>query len=175
MKCIKCGYAMEPEAPRALVAEVRGKQVQVQIAAPQCSNCKRVVLNAKSRRAYRRSAADAYRRDHSLLTTHELDQLRRSLGMTWKQFADYVPVGTATLKRWMGGEIQSESMDMLVRLKADFNFIQKAADDLLVRLTESGSVFSRVMEMPTQPSQYRRRLRVEDVCEAADTDLALCA
>ena len=57
--------------------------------------------------------------------------------MTWKQFAEYVHVGVATLKRWMGGEIQTPSLDLLVRLKADLTFAQRAADELLSRLADN--------------------------------------
>ena len=137
MKCIRCGHAMEEAAPRALVAEVRGERVDVQVIAPQCQHCGRVVLNSKGRRMYNRAGADAYRRAHDLLTTSEIDQMRRSLGMTWKQFAEYVHVGVATLKRWMGGEIQTPSLDLLVRLKADLSFAQRAADELLSRLADN--------------------------------------
>ena len=45
---------------------------------------------------YSRAGADAYRRAHDLLTTSELDQMRKNLGMTWTQFAEYVHVGVAT-------------------------------------------------------------------------------
>src|SRR5579864_112102 len=131
MKCIKCGHQMEGEALRTLTAEVRGERVQVEVLTPQCSHCGRIVLNGKGRRMYHRAASDAYRSAHGLLTTREIDQLRRGLGMTWKQFADYVSVGLATLKRWMGGEIQSPSLDLLVRLKADLSFVQRAAEELL--------------------------------------------
>ena len=44
MKCIKCGHVMEEAAPRDLVAEVRGESMDVQVIAPQCQHCGRVVL-----------------------------------------------------------------------------------------------------------------------------------
>src|SRR4051794_24664882 len=102
MKCVKCGHAMET-GPTTLTTEVRGEQVQVEIVATKCSGCERVVLGRKARRAYIRAAGDAYRSQNDLLTSKEIDVLRRNLAMTWKQFADYLGVGLATLKRWMGG------------------------------------------------------------------------
>ena len=127
MKCIKCGNAMV-EGYRALTAEVRGEHLPVEICVPHCSHCGRVVLKGKSRRMYHRAAADAYRKAHHLLTAVELHEMRRSLGMTWMQFAEYVGVGIATLKRWIGGEIQTPSLDRLVRLQADLTFMQEATN-----------------------------------------------
>jgi putative zinc finger/helix-turn-helix YgiT family protein len=134
MKCIKCGHQMQTVKALAMDAEVRGEEVLVHVDAMQCRHCQRTLLDRKGRRAYARAAADAYRQRHKLLTTADFLEMRQNLGMTWKQFADYVPVGVATLKRWLGGEIQSPPMDMLVRLRADASFAQRAADELFMRL-----------------------------------------
>jgi len=174
MKCIKCGHTVESEALHKLVAEFRGERLEVQVAVRQCSHCKRVVLDGKSRRAYHRAVSDAYRREHELLTARDIDRLRRNLGMTWKQFAEYVCVGIATLKRWMGGEIQTPSLDSLIRLKADLSFAQRAADDLLVRLANS-SAYASTVEAVTPITTHRRRPTIPEVWTAVDTDLALCA
>ena len=79
---------------------------------------------------YHRAGSDGYRQEHGLLTASEIDRLRRNLGMTWKQFAEYTNIGIATLKRWMGGEIQTPSLNSLVRLKADPSFAQRALEEL---------------------------------------------
>lgn len=177
MKCIKCGHAMEQAAPRTLVAEIRGERLDVQVIAPQCPQCGRVVLNSKGRRMYNRGAADAYRRTHDLLTTLELDQMRRNLGMTWKQFAEYVSVGIATLKRWMGGEIQTPSLDLLVRLKADWPFAQRAAEELLTRLAANSTEYKSSVVTMTLAGGRRARSRqvIEWQSEAANTRLGLAA
>jgi putative zinc finger/helix-turn-helix YgiT family protein len=174
MKCIKCGHTMEPAAPATLIAEVRGERLEVQVVAPHCKHCGRVVLDSKGRRMYGRAGADAYRSRHGLLTTHQLDQMRRDLGMTWKQFAEYVSVGIATLKRWMGGEIQTPSLDLLVRLKADLNFARRAADELLTRLAANATEYMPGAAMLASPANRRTRTRpaVEWQVGAANTDLA---
>jgi putative zinc finger/helix-turn-helix YgiT family protein len=136
MRCTKCGHEM---AMRDLTmkADVRGESFDVRMEASQCGQCGRVSLSGKSRKMYNRLATDAYRAHHGLLTTRELDALRRNLGMPWTTFAEFVGVGIATLKRWISGEIQSPSLDQLVRLKADLEFVEKSRNELLVRLSMS--------------------------------------
>jgi putative zinc finger/helix-turn-helix YgiT family protein len=175
MKCIKCGHAMELATPRTLVAEVRGEHLEVQVVASHCPSCGRVVLNSKSRRMYNRAAADAYRRAHDLLTTSELDQMRRNLGMTWKQFAEYVCVGIATLKRWMGGELQTPSLDSLVRLKADLSFAQRAADELLTRLVANSAEYAVSVSTATPATSRRARQVIVWESGATITGLGLAA
>ena len=134
MKCIECGHVVEPEAPRTVEAELKGENVSVELNAPQCANCGEVVLLGKHVRAYHRAVSDAYRRKVGLLTTDEIDRLRRNLDMTLPEFASYVSVGIATLKRWRRGEIQTEALDRLVRLRADLQYAESAARELRARL-----------------------------------------
>lgn len=161
MKCIKCGHQMQTVKGLAMDAEVRGEEVLVHVDASQCAHCHRVVLDRKARRAYGRAAADAYRKQHRLLTTADFVEMRRNLGMSWKQFAEYVPVGVATLKRWLGGEIQSPALDVLVRLRADATFAQQAMDELFMRLA-TATVEQHGVSVKAQPT----------IVWAADTMLA---
>lgn len=173
MKCIKCGHAMEPAVPLALSAEVRGERFEVQVVAAKCAHCGRVLLNSKARRMYHRAGSDGYRRQHGLLTAAEIDRLRRNLGMTWKRFAEYANIGIATLKRWMGGEIQTPSLDLLVRLKADPSFAQRALEELLARLVPDSANVQIV-----DPAMHRRSVgsvRFEQAGAEADTADELAA
>lgn len=139
MKCIRCGHTMEPEAPRTVDAELRGLQLSVTVVAPQCPSCGRVAISGKTARAYHRAVSDAYRRKTGLLTTDDINRLRRDLAMTWHEFSEYVFVGIATLKRWMQGEIQSQALDRLVRLRSDLPFLEQTASELVVRLSAVGA------------------------------------
>ena len=38
---------------------------------------------------------------------------------TRDEFAAFLNIGVATLKRWLGGEIQNEALDELVQMKTD--------------------------------------------------------
>ena len=137
MKCISCGHVVEPEAPRTIETECKGERVSVTLRAPKCSNCDRVVILGRNVRAYDRAVSDAYRSKVGLLTTGELDRLRRNLNMKWSEFANYLFIGIATLKRWNRGEIQTQALDRLVRLRADPGFLEKAASELHERLTRA--------------------------------------
>ena len=175
MRCIKCGHQIGPATPVTLEAEVRGEIFAVEVTAPRCHNCGRVVLNSRARRMHFRAASDAYRKQHGLLTAAEIYRLRRGLGMTWKQFADYVGIGVATFKRWMGGEIQSEAYNSLVRLKADLKYAEQAASDLLAMLTLHSECVQPAIEVAAQTAVRRARRRVHHSPEAADTQYALAA
>ncbi len=66
--------------------------------------------------------------------------------MTLPEFASYVSVGIATLKRWRRGEIQTEALDRLVRLRADLQYAESAAGELrarLVRVAMTRDAFAR--------------------------------
>lgn len=147
MKCMKCGHVVEPEALRTVEAELKGEHVSVELNASQCANCGEVVLLGKHVRAYHRAVSDAYRRKVGLLTMDELDSLRRDLKMTLPEFADYVFVGIATLKRWRRGEIQTQALDRLVRLRADPRFLEEAKAELDRRL----AVAALMEEVPRRP------------------------
>lgn len=134
MKCIKCGHAVEPEALRTVDAELKGERVSVTLNARRCMHCGRVLILGRNARTYHRAVSDAYRRKVGLLTMTEIDRLRRNLAMTWPEFAGYVFVGIATLKRWRRGEIQTQALDRLVRLRADPSFLEEARRDLHRRL-----------------------------------------
>lgn len=137
MKCIKCGHVVESEALRTIDAELKGERVSVTLNAPQCMNCGRVVILGKNVRTYHRAVSDAYRRKVGLLTIDEIDRLRRNLKMTWPEFASYVFVGIATLKRWKRGEIQTQALDRLVRLRSDPRFLEAAQAELHRRLASA--------------------------------------
>lgn len=139
MKCIKCGHVVEQEALRTVEAELKGERVSVTLHAPRCMRCGRVVILGRNTRVYHRAVSDAYRRKVGLLTIGEIDHLRRNLAMTWPEFADYVSIGIATLKRWRRGEIQTQALDRLVRLRADPRFLEKAAAELRARLASAAA------------------------------------
>lgn len=137
MKCIKCGNVVEPEAPRTVETELKGEQISVEFDAPQCMNCGDVVILGRQVRAYHRAVSDAYRRKVGLLTMGEIESLRHNLSMSLPEFASHVGVGIATLKRWRRGEVQTEALDRLVRLRADLQYVEAAASELRARLAHA--------------------------------------
>jgi putative zinc finger/helix-turn-helix YgiT family protein len=102
-----------------MTAQVRGEEAPVRTEATVCDRCGFRVLSDEQSAAYAIASADAYREKHNLLTTKEIKDIRRRLGMTLRAFAKYLKVGEASPKRWEAGLVQDQAMDALIRLKAD--------------------------------------------------------
>lgn len=79
----------------------------------------------RKKNAYTIASADAYREKHNLLTTKELKEIRRRLGMSFRAFAQYLRVSEASPKRWEAGLVQDEAMDELIRVKTDLPTARK--------------------------------------------------
>ena len=68
---------------------------------------------------YMRLAADVYRRKHSLLTSEDIRERRERVNMAQEEFARYLGVGSASVKRWEVGQVQDRAMDNLIRVYTD--------------------------------------------------------
>lgn len=75
--------------------------------------------------------------------------------MSQQQFAEYLEVGPASVKRWELGEIQTPAMDQLVRLKTDVAFAKRMIAAL------SDRVASERRGARASDSSGRRRLRAK--------------
>src|SRR5204862_6635557 len=96
-----------------------GEETSVCTEAMVCNRCGFSAMTDVQSDAYTIASADAYRTKHRLLTTQELKQIRKRLGMTFHSFAKYLKVGVASPKRWEAGLVQDQAMDELIRLKSD--------------------------------------------------------
>ncbi|MCC6368737.1 MAG: type II toxin-antitoxin system MqsA family antitoxin [Bryobacterales bacterium] len=119
MKCFQCGKGKMVSKLADMTAHVRGEAVPVRTEATVCDRCGFQILSDEQSAVYTIASADAYRERHKLLTTKELKEMRRGLGMSFRAFAKYLKVGEASLKRWEAGLVQDEAMDELIRLKVD--------------------------------------------------------
>lgn len=57
------------------------------------------------------------RKKRGLLTSDEIKQMRRILGMSQREFADFIGVGEASVKRWETWLVQNKSTDLLMRAR----------------------------------------------------------
>jgi len=110
--------------------EVRGEPFTVETEAMVCDRCGFQVLTEEQSAAYTAAISDAYRRKHGLLTSEELREARKRLGLSQVQFAKYLKVGVASVKRWEAGLIQDEALDELIRLKTDLESARQNARSL---------------------------------------------
>jgi putative zinc finger/helix-turn-helix YgiT family protein len=156
---------MGPEAPQTVSAEVRGDTVGVTITAPKCGECGHVAILGKTFRIFTRAAADSYRRLHNLLTVEEMERVRKQLGMTREEFAEYVFVGIATFKRWLRGEIQSLAYDKLVRLRTDLQCLERSQTELVERLTAASPALDTSSVYMAIKSRVKAQAESAPTCE----------
>ena len=71
----------------------------------------------------RRLSADAiaiYRRKHGLLSAEDIRAVRKRFGLTQRDLARLLRLGSNTISRWEAGRnVQTEAMDVLLRLLRD--------------------------------------------------------
>jgi putative zinc finger/helix-turn-helix YgiT family protein len=120
MTCIKCRKAELTEQAADVTAEVKGETVLVSdFPALVCAECGYKTIHGRDMQEYMRAASDAYRRKHSLLTSVEICERRERLNKSQEEFARYLDVGVASIKRWELGQVQDRAMDRLIRISTD--------------------------------------------------------
>jgi putative zinc finger/helix-turn-helix YgiT family protein len=140
MTCIKCRKAELTEQVADLTAEVKGETVLVpQFPALVCTECGYKTIHGRDMQEYMRAASDAFRRKHSFLTSVDIRERRERLSKSQEEFARYLDVGVASVKRWELGQVQDRAMDRLIRISTD--------------VTEAYRNF-KVVEQLVSPTQY---------------------
>ena len=118
MICLKCESDDFELKPAAVVEqEFRGETFHVQTPLMECRHCHWQTLADGQMQELGRRTADAYRKKHGLLTSEEIRALRLSLDMSQQEFAAFLRVGEASVKRWESWKIQDASNDELIRVK----------------------------------------------------------
>lgn len=119
MKCPKCKKADLSNKKIDYAAEVRQVRVKINCVGLLCSKCGYKTFAPTQMAIFRRALNDAYRCKMKLLTSEQIKHARERLGMNQEEFAAYLGVGVASIKRWELGKIQDASSDQLMRLKSD--------------------------------------------------------
>ena len=132
MNCFKCGKAVQEETTR-LPGEYAGEKFEVATAAMVCPSCGYTTLHARQIDAFRTKLADLHRQKHALLTSQGIREIRARLGMTQEEFAEYLKVGVASVKRWELGQVQDRSSDELMRLKCSLPMAEQNVAEVLFR------------------------------------------
>ena len=158
--------------------EVRGLKFEVEGTALVCSNCGFQMIPADLLEEHGRLVDEAYRSAAGLLSAKEIRAARSRMRMSQQQFAEYLGVGEASVKRWEAGALPEKSSDDLIRLKTDPEFAQRNLEELCRRLgrkspTETASEIIYV----TVPSERRPRRfgwRTEGVRFSEGATLSVC-
>lgn len=108
-----CG-PMVPETIEKPMA-FRGVELNVPVARDVCGKCGMTASDIAAAGAVQREIAEKYRQAEGLLTGKEIRSLRQAKNLTQEELAAQMRVGVASIKRWENANIQSRSMDNLLR------------------------------------------------------------
>jgi putative zinc finger/helix-turn-helix YgiT family protein len=119
--CLRCdNETFVTKLDAVIEQQFRGETLYVPInVAWACSECGLVAVDDNQVDELRRHTADVYREKHGLLTSSAIRALRKFLKMNQRDFAAFVGVGEASIKRWETWLVQERSSDQLIRLKCD--------------------------------------------------------
>lgn len=127
MICLKCENDKFSEKSVRLDQEFKGKSIQVLANAMVCNSCGFIILNDEQANTLRKITADTFKENNKLLTSTQIKEYREKLQMSQAQFASYLGVGSASIKRWETFFIQDKSQDDLIRIKCDSSFAEMNA------------------------------------------------
>lgn len=117
MNCFACNEGTLKLGTGVVTREFKGRTYSVKVEGDVCSSCGYTIIEGSEAPKVMRQLADLYREDEKLLTSVEIQSRRSKLRMTQQEFADYLKVGVASVKRWEYGQVQERAMDELIRLK----------------------------------------------------------
>lgn len=198
MICIKCENEAFAEKPNSIIEqEFRDEQLSVKMTALACTKCGWTTLAPSQTDELRRLTADAYRQKHDLLTGVQIKALRKLLNMSQREFANFIGVGEASVKRWETWLVQEKSSDQLIRMKCEkelrdsiFNMPQtqdwvfKPVIQVTAYFAPNASVWSGqtlLQQSLKQANWSGKELSKKDlesqnrICQAANDELALAA
>ena len=118
--CPACGTGMEEKRGR-LRLPVNGEEISVASASHLgCPKCGEIVLRYEDARRLSADAIAIYRRKHGLLSAEDIRAIRKRFGLTQRDLARLLRLGSNTISRWEAGRnVQTEAMDVLLRLLRD--------------------------------------------------------
>jgi len=147
MKCINCGRGSLAPKDAIVEGQIRGEVYGVSTPALDCDKCGHSVLEGDAVQEHLRRLSDAYRSAHGLLTSQEIRNRRLALNMSQAEFARYLRVGIASIKRWELGAIQEELADEYLRLKTDPREAHRNAREVeSLTLSRSGTTWKEGAE-----------------------------
>jgi len=93
----------------------RGVNVKYETECFICPLCNTEAATVKQASAIQKSISDAYREKTGLLSGEKIKVKRKKLRLSQQELADRTKVGIASIKRWEGSQIQTKSMDKMLR------------------------------------------------------------
>jgi putative zinc finger/helix-turn-helix YgiT family protein len=121
MKCLNCDSTSFEQKKVRIKTDYNGESFEVLVPSFVCAKCQEQLMNSKQMNVLRQAAVDGYRQKYSLLTSQEIISLRKKLDMSQREFARYLDVGEASVKRWETYYAQEKAMDEHIRIKSDIS------------------------------------------------------
>jgi putative zinc finger/helix-turn-helix YgiT family protein len=126
MICLQCdNEEFLPKQDAVIEQEFRGEAFRIQMPALACAKCGWITVDLQQADELRKRTADAYRKKHELLTSDEIKAYRKLLRKTQREFAVWVGVGEASVKRWETYLVQDKSSDQLMRVKCETALLEQ--------------------------------------------------
>jgi len=133
MKCFECGKGRLQSRNAEVETNFRGEKLSIKACVEMCSKCGFQLVRPDHMGEFGRLVADEYRKRHGLLTGGEIRERREGLSMSQQQFAEYLGVGVASVKRWELGLVQDKAMNELMLLKTDPRKAEENLQNLRLR------------------------------------------
>lgn len=119
MRCVDCGKGRMRRKLTPVRHEIRGISFEVEDTVNVCDVCGFITIPWDRLRDHGRLVDATYRRLAGILTKEEIRESRRRLGLSQREFAAYLGVGEASVKRWERGVLPDKSSSDLIHLKTD--------------------------------------------------------
>ncbi len=119
MKCVECGKGRMKMRLARVPHEIRGLKFEVEDTVNVCDSCGFITIPLARADEHGRLVDATYRRLADILPAEEICEARQRLGMSQREFAEYLGVGEASVKRWEAGVLPDKSSSDLIRLKTD--------------------------------------------------------
>src|SRR3989344_1030621 len=100
MKCLQCRNVKFEKKKMRFSPEIKGEVIEVIAEAFVCLKCATPFMDAEQMNGLRKIAADFYRQKYGMLTSSDILHFREHLKMSQTEFANYLNVGEASIKRW---------------------------------------------------------------------------
>lgn len=115
--CMNCGFIENyKNINKIKTYEINGEKITCEVNVKICMVCGEELSGEKTIDEELKIFREEYKRCHNLLTSEEIKEIRKKLGMTQKEFANYLGFGEKTITRYELGQIQEVANDNLMRL-----------------------------------------------------------
>src|SRR2546421_234993 len=131
IRCLNCAKADLQEKQIQLSGSVKGKDYTVEMLGLECPSCGYKTIDNHGMTEFGRLLADKYRSENGLLTSTEIRSRRNALHMSQQEFADYLKVGVASVKRWELGKIQDSRSNALILEKTETGILNTGQFELI--------------------------------------------